>query len=157
MIFSILFWGLVMVVIDIAFFPTFFSHQLGSDFTLFYLLCIMLSFSNESFFLALALSLLKALLFFPDHWMLYFFSFLLCLLLAYTFRNNISHARFLWVILLGSLFLVLQMLWIGRFSPAQIFGSTILHIAFWSILSPFIYRHNQRKIKLQTLRKGSAV
>ncbi len=157
MIFSILCWGLVMVIVDVAFFPSLFSFQLSSDFTLFYVLSIMLVFSNESFFPAIALSLLKALFIFPDQWMLYLFSFLTCLLVAYAFRKNVSQARFLWIILLGCLFLVFQMMWIGRFSFSEIAWSSLLHVAIWSFLSPRMYRHYERKLKLYSLRKGSAV
>lgn len=157
MIFFILCWGLVMVIFDVAFFPTLFAFQLSSDFTLFYVLSIMLVFNNESFFLALALSLLKALLIFPDQWMLYLFSFLFCFLIAFAFRKNISQARFFWIILLGSLFLVFQMIWVGRFSFSEMVWSTLLHVAIWSFLSPQMYRHYERKLKLYALRKGSAV
>jgi hypothetical protein len=157
MFLRVLFWGSVMIVLDIAVFPIFFQYEIWTDFLFFYLLVLLLSMEDYAIIMALLLSSVKALFLLPDQILLYTSFILICLFLVYAFRKTLSFVRFSWEMIWGIGLLVMQMIWLRRFDLSDIFKSTVLHGAVWLFLFPFFFTYFERKLKLIALNRGSSV
>ncbi len=154
---SIGFWGLMMIILDIAFFSSLFTYTVWTDFTFFYLLILLQTLGSRTFLIALGMASLKAFFYFPELLWPYLGMILLSLFLVFTFQKTILIGKYTWEMLIGISVLSAQMILISRFSFADILSSALLHLIVWSFLFPLFYRHYQRKLKLEELRKGSAV
>jgi hypothetical protein len=157
MFIRVLLWGFVMIILDIAVFPTLTKHTLWTDFSFFYFLVLLLSMKDYAFIMALILSSMKAIFLLPDQVLLYTFLVLLCLFLVHIFRKTLSFVQFSWEMIWGLAFVVLQMIWLRRFDFSAIFASILYHGAMWLFLFPFFYNFFERKLKLIALNRGSAV
>jgi hypothetical protein len=154
---SIGFWGLIMIIMDIALFPSLFAYSIWTDFTFFYLLILLQTLGSRTFLIALGIASLKAFFYFPELLWPYLGMIMLSLFLVFTFQKTILIGKYTWEMLSGISILSVQMMLISRFSFADILSSSLLHLIVWSFLFPLFYGHYQRKLKLEELRKGSAV
>jgi hypothetical protein len=157
MFLRVLFWGIIMIILDIAVFPILSNYTLWTDFSFFYFLVLLLSMEDYAFVMALILSSLKAIFLLPDQILLYTSLVLGCLFLVHIFRKTLSFVRFSWEMIWGLAFVVLQMIWLRRFGLSELFASILYHSAFWLFLFPLFYNYFERKLKLIALKRGSAV
>ncbi len=150
-------FGLLMILIDISVIPMISNYQLWTDFTFFFLLSLLLVFKELVLPWAIIISLVKALFFFPEHLFLYLGIVLLSLILAHIFRKTMSLSAYSWEMIWGLGIIFLQMFWLARFSPFYIVFSCLFHLVSWIFLFPMFFHYFQRIMKLQSIRKGSAV